>query len=99
MASGMAHARIGGGVGAGAGVVDAVGDFLFDFLGEDFLELLGHDARACGVGGVGSLGHGDGGSLALVVCDGDGLEWLVVLWGLFGGVVDGALGFGCGGFV
>ena len=34
---GMAHASIGGGVCAGPGVVDGVGDFLLDFLGQDFL--------------------------------------------------------------
>ena len=43
-----------------ARVVDHVGDFLFDGLGELLLELLGHDAVAYGVGLVGSLRHGLG---------------------------------------
>ena len=43
----------------GSGVVDGVGDFLFDFLRQNFLELLGHDAIAYGVGLVGSLRHSD----------------------------------------
>ena len=41
----------------GAGVVDDVGDFLFDGLRELLLELLGYDAVAYGVGLVGSLRH------------------------------------------
>ena len=43
-----------------AGVMDDVGDFLLDFLGELLLQLLGNDAVAYGVGLVGSLGHDDG---------------------------------------
>lgn len=42
---------------SGAGVVDGVGDFLFDALGEFLLEFLGHDAAAYGVGLVCSLRH------------------------------------------
>ena len=42
-----------------SGVVDGVGDFLFDFLRKFLLELLGHDAIAYSVGLVGSLRHGD----------------------------------------
>ena len=44
----------------GAGVVNDVGDVLFDGLRELLLELLGHDAVAYGVGLVCSLRH-DGG--------------------------------------
>ena len=65
----MAHARIAGRVGTGASVVDGVGHFLFDFLGELLLELVGDDAGAGGVGGVGSLRHcGGGGVVGESVC-------------------------------
>lgn len=37
----------------GSGVVDGVGDNLLDLFGELFLELLGHDAVADGVGAGG----------------------------------------------
>ena len=43
-----------------ARVMDGVGDFLFDFLGELLLQLLGNDAVAYGVGLVGTLRHDDG---------------------------------------
>ena len=42
-----------------AGVVDDVGYFLLNFLGELLLELFGHDAAADGVGSVGSFRHDD----------------------------------------
>ena len=58
MTGGVTHACIVGCAGGSAGVVDLVGDFLFDFLGEYFLELLGDDAGAGGVGLIGSLRHG-----------------------------------------
>lgn len=55
---GVAHTRVVGSTGSGAGIVNGVGDFLLDLLGEDLLKLLRDDGGAGGVGGVGSLGHG-----------------------------------------
>ena len=40
-----------------ARVMDGVGNYLLDFLGELLLQLLGNDAIAYGVRLVGSLGH------------------------------------------
>ena len=76
----------------GAGVVDHVGHFLFDGLGELLLEFLGHDAVAYGVGFVGSLRHG-------VVWFGlvwSGLVWfgLVWVWGWWWFVGVGCVCFG-----
>lgn len=45
----------------GAGIVDNVGDFLFDAARELLLELLRHDAAAYGVGSIGSFRHDGGG--------------------------------------
>lgn len=42
-----------------AGVMDGVGNCLFDTCGELLLEGLGDDAVAYGVGSVGSFRHGD----------------------------------------
>ena len=66
-----------------ARVVDHVGHFLFDGLGELLLQLLGHDAVAYGVGLVGSLRHGFG--LGLGGAGGVGL----VFWALDCDVDDG----------
>ena len=46
-----------------AGIVDDVGNFLFDASGELLLKLLGYDAVAYGVGSVGSFRHDDGSCL------------------------------------
>ncbi len=49
VAGGVALASVVGCTGGGAGVVDGVGNFLFDFLGEDFLQLLWDNGTAGGV--------------------------------------------------
>lgn len=51
----MGGASVAGRVCPATGVVEAVGNFLLDFLGEHLLELLWHDGVANGVGRVGSL--------------------------------------------
>lgn len=73
----MAYTSVASRVGAGASVMDGVWDFFFDFLGEDFLQLLGDDAVTYSVGGVGSLRHC---CEVVVVIDGCGWEsWNRVL--------------------
>lgn len=64
----------------GAGVVDGVGDYLLDFLGQLLLEFLRHDAVAYGVRLVGSLGHGWLGWGLFGGVRGDGIFWGVVVW-------------------
>lgn len=54
-ARGMSGACIAGRVCPATCIVEAVGNFLLDFLGEHLLELLWHDGVANGVGSIGSL--------------------------------------------
>lgn len=39
------------------GIVERIGNRILNALGEDFLEFLGDDAIACGVGFGGRVGH------------------------------------------
>lgn len=57
VARSMARASVVGSAGAGAGIVEAVGDLLLHRLREDFLELLGDNGAADSVGSVSSLRH------------------------------------------
>lgn len=58
---GLGHCAVASSMALGsiAGVMDKVGNCLFDTFGELLLEGLGDDAVAYGVGSVGSFRHGE----------------------------------------
>lgn len=58
---GLGHCAVASSMALGwiAGVMDGVGNCLFDACGELLLDGLGDDAVAYGVGSVGSFRHGD----------------------------------------